>query len=271
MAGDEKVNIIVVKKGGKHKPHSSAWKVAYADFVTAMMAFFIVMWVLALSEDIKAAIAAYFNNPVKSKSGSTNIDLKHTPIKPPSSQELAIQEKQRLQKKAEQTLAELRSNPEFKDMAKNVEIAFTPEGMKIELLNSDAFFDVGTATLKPIAADLLEQVGNLLTDIPNHVIIEGHTDARPFAGSGRGIGYDNYNLSSDRANAARVALIRGGLPEERLDAVRGFADKELRNSADPYDASNRRISILVRYLGKPDSLKLTIPQTMMQGSVKKSK
>jgi chemotaxis protein MotB len=96
-------------------------------------------------------------------------------------------------------------------------------------------------------------------DLPNHIIIEGHTDSRPFIGSGGVKGYDNYNLSADRANSARVAIFSSGLSEDRLDAVNGFADKKLRNTADPYDASNRRTSILVKYLGKPDTTKVSIP------------
>jgi chemotaxis protein MotB len=273
MAGDEKVNIIVIKKGKKHKPHSSAWKVAYADFVTAMMAFFIVMWVLALSADIKTMIAAYFNDPVKYKSGNSIVQMKMSQPHQANPQQMQNQQTQQqrqqqerrvMETKATETLKKLKDNPQFTEMTKHVEVVFTPEGMKIELLNADAFFDVGTAKLKPLAVELLEQVGAMLSELPNHVIIEGHTDARPYAGSSRGLGYDNYNLSADRANAARVAILRGGLPEDRLDAVRGFADKELRNPSDPLDAVNRRTSILVEYLGRPDSLQFKLKKLPTQ-------
>ena len=220
--------IIIKKTHGKHKPHGGAWKVAYADFVTAMMAFFIVMWVLAQSEDVKASIAAYFNNPrgMPGKSGNSAMKMKFTTVKP--STENAI-----FKKLGKDIAKKLEQDPQFKELAKNVKIEYTKEGMKIEILKSDAYFDVSSARLKPEGEKLLEEVGSMISKIPNGIIIEGHTDAQPYSSKALG-SYDNYNLSCDRANAARVAIIRGGVSESQFRLLRGFADKNLKDPNKPF-------------------------------------
>lgn len=238
--------IIVKKVGKKHKPHSSAWKVAYADFVTAMMAFFIVMWVLAQSESVKGAMAAYFKDPTgqTNKQGQALMNTPSQNIKPIMRQQIAKANKERLKMLKDEMVKELKKNEEFKDMIDQTELSFNKEGLIIEILHSDIHFQVGSAVLKPESVKFIKFIGSSLAQIPNHISIEGHTDSRPYTYKKN---YDNFSLSSDRANSARYALMSGGLPLNQIDEIRGMADKKLRNSKDPYDSVNRRVTIIVKY------------------------
>ncbi len=250
---DEKDRPIIIKKivGGGHGHHGGAWKVAYADFVTAMMALFIVLWILGQDDAVKENIAGYFNDP-------TGFGVGNGPsaIDGPGKKNIAPtiltefqkkeKEKERLTDMGEKLLNNLKDQ-DFKALADQISIEITDEGLRIEIMesNSDAFFEVGTSTLKQSAVKILSIMGKQIALVDNKIVVEGHTDSRPF--SNGQYGYSNYELSADRANAARRALISSGLGEEQIEEIRGYADNKLKNKADPYDVVNRRISIIVRY------------------------
>jgi chemotaxis protein MotB len=253
--------IIINKKGKGHGGHhGGAWKVAYADFVTAMMAFFIVMWILAQSQEVKQQVSSYFKDPVgfTTKKGKYILDggggsQKAIMLKPElaasggkGKEEGVAQQRQKLEEVSQEIMQEISAAPELKELLDKISITFDEQGMRIEIIKTDdVFFDIGGATLKKAARDLLTIIGKNLAKLNNRVVVEGHTDARPYPG--KGFGYSNFELSSDRANSARRALMLGGVNIKQFDEVRGFADTKLRNPKDPYDSQNRRITILVKY------------------------
>ena len=258
MNGDtDLAPIIVKKKKGHGGHHGGAWKVAYADFVTAMMALFIVLWVLSQDDAMKESVARYFKDPIGfSDKGKGVMVAKTSSVSDaPSS---AIEDKQllkksettELKKMGEKIISELSSNPKFKKLSDQIEIQVTDEGLRIEIMDSDEdlFFEVGTSTLKSNAQLLLKEIGDNLASVPNLVVVEGHTDSRPFSGNGKGM--TNFELSSDRANAARRALTQSALDPSKIYEVRGYADRRLRDKVDPYNVVNRRISIIVKYSGE---------------------
>lgn len=247
---------IIIKKGkkGGGGHHGGAWKVAYADFVTAMMALFIVLWVLSQSEEVKKSVAEYFRNPtgfslISTGEGQSLLNqgagIDNTIIANLKQKELEMEMMNQLAESIKQNIQE---NEEFKEFAANFDIQITTEGLRMEILETrnDLFFEIGTAKLKPEAKRLIMNIGNQLQKLNNYIIVEGHTDSRPFIS--RGNEYTNFELSADRANAARRALIEGGLDESKLLEIRGMADRKLRNPKDPYDSSNRRVSILVKFV-----------------------
>jgi chemotaxis protein MotB len=246
--------VVKKKKKGEHGAHGGAWKVAYADFVTAMMALFIVLWVMGQDAKIKEAVASYFKNPsgisLGIGSGLFNDGKKIiNDAKDSKVNELLIKEleKQKLTQMGEELLDQIKQDKEFKDILDQVKIEFVDEGMLIELIESqhDAFFEIGTAKLSEKAFNLIKTVGKKLSALDNKLIIEGHTDARPYQNDGTG--YTNYELSSDRANSARRALVIGGVRDNQINEIRGYADKKLRNPSNPFDVFNRRVSIIVKY------------------------
>ncbi len=247
-------NPIIIKKskshGGGH--HGGAWKVAYADFVTAMMALFIVLWVLGQDDAVKEAVAKYFKDPIGLSSKGQNVlegnsDLLDADIKRQLEQRQT--EAQQLKSMGDKLLSELKSNPEFADITGQIKIEIVDEGLRIEMLDSDKniFFEIGTATLKPEAVSLLKKIGDYLGKMPNKIVIEGHTDARPYKGQD---GYTNFELSADRANSARRALELSLLDPKKIDEIRGYADRRLRDKEDPFNLVNRRISIIVKFKNK---------------------
>ncbi len=253
VSGEAPVIRIVRKKKGEAGHHGGAWKVAYADFVTAMMAFFLVMWIVGLSKPTRQAIAAYFKNPsmfekpggVKPLGAADNTMIaKPDPVKSSDSAKIEALFKA----KAEAILQELKKTPEFKDMRDSVQVRLTNEGLRIELLekSSALFFDPGSAHLKPRTVHLLQLIAKQLKDLNNPIVIEGHTDSRPLNGAN---GYSNWELSADRANSARKAMEEHGLRQGQILAVRGFADRKLLRPDEPTHFSNRRVSILVAYTG----------------------
>ncbi|MCX6591025.1 MAG: OmpA family protein [Acidobacteria bacterium] len=229
--------IIIKKKGGHGGHHGGAWKVAYADFVTAMMAFFMVMWLMNAGEKVKESVAGYFNDPTgyKGSPGSgaagTGDGLSITKDEMPD-----------LQKKLEQALKEM---PKFEEMKDNIKFTVTGEGLRIELLETEngMFFGSGSPNPSKEGRELLEKMAEELGKMPNAVLIEGHTDSKPFSGQG----YTNWELSADRANMSRKVMQNAGLRSDQVLQVRGFADQRLFKKEDPTDASNRRISIIVQY------------------------
>lgn len=257
MANTEATIRIVKKKSGGHGHHGGAWKVAYADFVTAMMAFFLVMWILGLSKPQRQAIASFFRNKpgfmttsASSPIGQgTAVDIRkglNAPIMPqdagkgsenPSLQHLLDAVKDSLTN-------EISSIPELKDLKSSIEMQVTKEGLRIELIEtrSSLFFDSGSANLKGHSNLLLQTIAKRLKTVQNPIVIEGHTDSHPLGRSG---GYSNWELSADRANAARRAMEGAGMASSQIASVRGYADRKLKLKSDPFHFSNRRVSILV--------------------------
>lgn len=244
---------IIIKKivsgGGGH--HGGAWKVAYADFVTAMMALFIVLWILGQDDAIKENIQHYFNDPIgfAGGKGPSVIDGNGNKIISPKILTDLDQkqiERQRLEDMGEELISNLK-NQDFRDLVDNIVVEITDEGLRIEIMesNNDAFFEVGTASLKGSAREILITIGKQMKELNNKIVVEGHTDARPFPNGSNG--YSNYELSADRANSARRVLIESGLASNQVDEIRGYADNRLRDPKNPFDIVNRRISIIVKF------------------------
>ncbi|HET7274969.1 MAG TPA: flagellar motor protein MotB [Longimicrobiaceae bacterium] len=254
MAPDKKPIIIrkVVKKGhGGH--HGGSWKVAYADFVTAMMAFFMVMWILGMDESTRKSIEAYFSaNPVGITQGfaAGNNPLAVT-NSPPSVKMIGRgQQVQDFRRVAQKILAGIQAADVLREIDAKIEIVVTEEGLRIELIegaSGESFFDFGSARLKEPARRALAIIAVELNTLSSPLILEGHTDAAQFGSPG----YSNWELSADRANAARRSLERSGVPRGRILEIRGHADRYLRVPSDPLDPSNRRISILLPFTSVP--------------------
>jgi chemotaxis protein MotB len=260
--------IILFKKAKPHAvPHGGSWKVAYADFVTAMMSLFIVLWLMNTSDHVRRAVAGYFNDPL-GRSALTGTDRSGTADNLPITRDNIRQLKARL----EQSIRQLN---DLKSLSNQIEITVTPEGLRIELLETKdgSFFHTGSAELNANGRELLSVLATQLGTVPNRVSIEGHTDARPYAGAAN---YGNWELSSDRANAARRLMQQSGLRRNQVSQVRGYADQRLRVPGNPFDPSNRRISLIVQYLDSQtpvpatnESVAANTPPAPAAGSVKK--
>lgn len=249
--------IIVVKKKGKHHGHhGGAWKVAYADFVTAMMAFFLVMWLVNQSDVVKESVGGYFRDPAgfadKAGSGVLNSGaalLSHP--KPPANEE-EEQERERKEKIAREQLEEtgetimetMEQLPGLLKVQDRVEVEMTNEGLRIQLMESgdSTFFDIGSAKLAPSGISVVSAIGDIIAPLDNEVIVEGHTDSRRYT---RSDVYSNWELSSDRANTARRVLETRGIAPGRFAEIRAFADNQLRYPDNSEDARNRRIAIII--------------------------
>jgi chemotaxis protein MotB len=251
MKDGGQIIIVRKKKGGHGGHHGGAWKVAYADFVTAMMAFFLVMWLVTQKQEVKASIGGYFRDPgvfdyQKSKGilpggGAPGAE----PPRPPESDKASLQqEEQALKDAAGRIKQQLMKVPAFATLRDQIEFIVTAEGLRIELVerSGSSFFDSGSAVLRGESEQILSVIAGELGHLQNDVVIEGHTDSRPFA---RGERYGNWELSVDRANAARRVMEGHGLGGHQVRAVRGFADTAL-HIQDPLDPRNRRVSIVVR-------------------------
>lgn len=235
--------IIIRKKSGHAGHHGGAWKVAYADFVTAMMALFIVLWLLNSNDKIRKAISAYFQDPsgTGQHSGSATAGTGET---------LSVG-KDNMDSLKEQLEQALKKSPEFEKLKDYVQMSVTGEGLRVELLESEKgmFFESGSPVPTSVGRDLIERLAEQLRTLPNELLIEGHTDSRPFGGRPD---YTNWELSSDRANEARRVMEAAGLRPGQVIQVRGFADHDPRDRNHPEAASNRRVSVIVRYQNVPD-------------------
>lgn len=253
MAKSELAPIIIkkIKKGG-HGHHGGSWKVAYADFVTAMMALFIVLWVLAQQDKAKEAVSLYFTEPNLTPQ-EIKQRLEH-PAMPSSKVKMEVpkkgekyqsfkEEHKKLKALAKKIQKRLEGLKWFKSMKGQLLIELTDEGLRIEFLDAAKapFFDVGSPMPKSVTVQALTEMAAEIRKVPNPVAIEGHTDSRPFMSPT----YGNWELSADRANAARRILEAGGV--HRIAEVRGLADVHLRDTAHPYSESNRRVSLIVRH------------------------
>jgi chemotaxis protein MotB len=275
MSDDSQRPIIVKRiKKSAHGHHGGAWKIAYADFVTAMMAFFLLMWLLgSTAKGDLAGIAEYFKTPLKvalaggSGSGDSSSILKG------GGQDLSrisgqvkrgeVQEKKKVLNihaaKAEiarlekEKLGELKSrldkaieaSPALKQFRKQLLIDITTEGLRIQIVDEQSrpMFDSGSAAMKPYAKEILREIGKVLNEVPNHINLSGHTDATPYS-AGEG-GYSNWELSADRANSSRRELIAGGMDEGKILRVVGLSSAVLFDKTAPLNPINRRISIIV--------------------------
>ena len=252
----------IIKKVVGRGHHGGAWKVAYADFVTAMMALFIVLWIVGQSKEIKDAVAAHFKDPsvihkgsgsvLKGGAGPGGSVMPPPPTKPPEGDAQAKEKADRtmLETTAVTLREKIHRETHLANLEKRITIDVVEDGLRVQLLETSqgVFFDVGSATVSPATREILGIVAQEIRRLPNEIAVEGHTDSRPYAGAPN---YSNWELSADRANAARRILEANGIPFEKIAHVVGYADRRLVNRADPYEAANRRISIIVRFQTKP--------------------
>ncbi len=257
MAAKAQPIIVIKKVSGHGGHHSGAWKVAYADFVTAMMALFIVLWLMSQSEQVKKAVAGYFNDP----KGTASLLGTTMPESGKGTTPAASQNQQQLQELKEKLEKEIQANKELHKLIKQIEITITPEGLRIELLEtkSGTFYQSGSAQLSSSGQELLALLAKELKTLPNKLLIEGHTDAAQYSNNAN---YSNWELSADRANSARRLLQQDGVRPDQVTQVRGFADQMLRVKNNPFDPSNRRITILVK-----NNENATAPQQLAHAQV----
>jgi chemotaxis protein MotB len=263
---------IIVKRvkrfGGGH--HGGAWKIAFADFATAMMAFFLVLWLMSsATPEQLIAIAGYFKDPVGfSDSGSPyvidlggspemspdqtlNPEVKSTPApdKVPvdaDKQDAAAEqvEQERLEMLLQELQTKVNENPQLAKFKDQILFEITQDGLRIQIMDAEnrPMFDIGSARLKPYFEDILLAMADTIKAVPNKVSISGHTDATPYVGNN---GFGNWELSAGRANAARRALIAGGYPDPQVARVVGYASSSLYDKEHPDNPINRRIDIVV--------------------------
>lgn len=276
MAGNDNTIIIKKVKKGGHGAHGGAWKLAYADFVTAMMAFFLLMWLIGTTDTkYRQGIAEYFKDPWKAslaggdstgdatsliKGGGEDVTQSLGQVKMTNegrqlsisdasdkdvedeAKRLDVNHLKDLKKKLENMIE---TNPLLTQFKEQLKIDITQEGLRIQIIDQDKrpMFNIASAKMESYAAQIIDLLAPTINELPNRISISGHTDARPFPGSGQG--YSNWELSSDRANAARKELIHGGLKEEKVVRVIGLSSSVPLNKNDPFDPINRRISIIV--------------------------
>ncbi len=278
MAGDaKKLQPIIVKRVKKsgHATHGGAWKIAYADFVTAMMAFFLLMWLLgSTSEGDKKGISDYFQSPMKvalqggsgAGASSSVINGGGSDLTQSSGQakrgdgadkrakkmsgelkksEIAKRDAKMLAALSAKIAGAISNNPKMAEFSSQIRLEITPDGLLIQIVDDQKrpMFDSGSAVLKPYMRDILREIGTALLDVENKISLDGHTDRSAYGNAGKG--YSNWELSADRANASRRELANAGMPEDKLARVVGMASSLLLDAADPLSPSNRRISILV--------------------------
>lgn len=241
--------IVIKKKGGHGGHHGGAWKVAYADFVTAMMSLFIVLWLMnATPKETQEVIAGYFNDPKGTAS------WKGSEGKPIPKDSKESKEAKEAKDKADMANLKMDLTKAIENMSllnkvkKQIEITVTEEGLRVELVEDEkgTFFESGNAKPTPMLEEILKVLANQLKSVPNKLSIEGYTDAAPYA---NGNGYSNWELSTDRANSARRVMQNDGIRFDQVSQVRGFGDQRLHVPDKPFDAANRRVSLVIQKLG----------------------
>ena len=277
MATEKKLQPIIIKrvKKGGHAVHGGAWKIAYADFVTAMMAFFLLMWLLgSTAKGELQGISDYFSSPLKvamaggdgsgnSSSvipgGGNDLSKVHGQVRRSDTDsekarrqsidtaraERAKQDAERIKTLQAKIDALITENPRLNEYKSQIRIDVTPDGLQIQIVDDQnrPMFDSGSAMVKPYMRDILREIGAALNGVENRVSLAGHTDAVPYSNSDRG--YSNWELSSDRANATRRELVAAGMPDAKLGRVVGLAASDLLEPDNPRSAANRRITITV--------------------------
>ena len=277
---DEGTQPIIIRRARKqkHGHHGGAWKVAYADFVTAMMAFFLVMWLLGIgTREQRAAVAEYFKNPSMTPGlatmappgqvgpgGASNsmiqlggsMDLPRgpgkdkagAPVAKGSTKDAAARarraDKARLEELMKQLNASIQNSQALAPFKDQLLIDISPEGLRIQIVDklNRPMFATGSASLKPYTVQILQELGQSIDGVPNKISISGHTDDAPYSSEHN---YSNWELSADRGNAARRALIAGGLDPDKIARVVGLAASVPFDKQNPADPINRRISIIV--------------------------
>jgi chemotaxis protein MotB len=252
---EEKARRRIVKKKKKHGHHGGAWKVAYADLVTALMALFMVLWLISQGDDkLKKAIASYFRSPGVFNTleggilgGPTKVSKEPSPLTAKDDEQALFSTAALLQKS-------FATRPEFSKYKDQIKIELTDEGLRIQILDKAerVSFASGRAELTPDAQAILTEIGHAICALPNPIVIGGHTDRHTFPA---GSTYTNWELSADRANAARRALEAACVQPQQIRRIVGHADTELLVPSDPYAPANRRISIVVMRMGAPVSTK----------------
>jgi chemotaxis protein MotB len=240
MANEEQI-IIVKKKGGHAGHHGGAWKVAYADFVTAMMALFIVLWLMNSSKPVQEAVGGYFRDPngtAQKKGTQLGGAGDAGPVK-----------KEDMSKLKEDLMKAMEKMANFDKIKNRIEMTITPEGLKIELMEdpNGTFFENGKAEPTPSLDSLLKVLSTVAGKLPNPISIEGHTDSKPYSDAKN---YGNWELSTDRANTARRVMESSGVRPNQVVQVRGYADRDLRKPLQPLDSSNRRVTVIIQYVQK---------------------
>ncbi|SDK58413.1 flagellar motor protein MotB [Billgrantia gudaonensis] len=255
--------IIIRRKKVVHAHHGGSWKIALADFMTALMALFLVMWILSVAtEEQREGVAEYFSTPLVNavtggdRSGSTQVipgggpDPAHSDGErariDPQERTRPSEEQRRffmdLQRRIESVIEQ---DPDLRQLRDQMRFDLTPEGLRIQLLDTEQrpMFDLGSARVEPYMRDLLRAMAPLINELPNQLSISGHTDSLAYLNGYRG--YSNWELSTDRANASRRELVEGGLESAKLLRVSGFADRVPMPETEPFDPVNRRIELLV--------------------------
>ncbi len=236
------------KKAAHGGGHGGAWKVAYADFVTAMLALFIVLWILSQDQPTKEAIAGYFRDPIgfSESMGSAKISTVPGKAPPPTTAQVMQELEKSLTEEATRMQNALQSRPEFDELSEFVDISVTDEGIRIELRDNTKFnfFEVGSANVTRQLHQLMRLLTPEIEKLGYPIAIEGHTDNRQYGGSGSG--YTNWELSTERANSIRRVMIGYGLKSFRIQQVTGFSDTRPLNSGNLAAPENRRVSILIK-------------------------
>ncbi|NYT71460.1 flagellar motor protein MotB [Halomonas sp. QX-2] len=271
--GGDKRPIVIRRKKVVHAHHGGAWKIALADFMTALMAFFLVLWLLSVSsEETRRGVAEYFSTPLVTaitggdRSGSTSVIPGGGPDPTHSDGERAridslqrtrpsMQERNFFRDLQERIERAIERDPELRQLRNQMRFDLTREGLRIQLLDTDQrpMFELGSDQVAPYMRSLLRTIAPLLNELPNELSISGHTDSVPYAGGYRG--YSNWELSNDRANASRRELIAGGFDPGQLLRVSGFADRVLLPETEPTDPINRRIELVVLFPEIADAIR----------------
>jgi chemotaxis protein MotB len=273
----KKLQPIIIKRVKKpaHVSHGGAWKIAYADFVTAMMAFFLLMWLLgSTSEGDKKGLSDYFQSPLKVAmqggpgAGASNSvmngggndvtqsagqakrgDGADRKAKQQAGEQTkaqqAARDAQKLSELSAKISAMISNTPKLAEFSKQIQLSMTPDGLQIQIVDDQKrpMFDSGSATVKPYMHDILQEIGAMLVDVDNKVSLDGHTDQTPYGAGARG--YSNWELSADRANASRRELVAAGMPDDKVARIMGLASSILLDQENPRSPTNRRISITV--------------------------
>lgn len=270
--------IIIKKKKshGDHAHHGGSWKVAYADFVTAMMAFFMVMWIMGLSDDTRAQIQGYFNDPLGFVKNQPKLPMNIAPPGTPNASkgpgagdgnEAHKGDAKELTKMKEEIVERMEADADLSKLLKYVEIEVTTEGLRIELVESTiaTFFQSGSSQILPSGLSFVKRIGPLIASSNRPLVIEGHTDAQPYASNV----YTNLDLSADRAQSMRKALQNAGVPMAQIEQIRALGDTQLKRPDKPYDVSNRRVSLLLPFQ-KPKDSKKYLPRDEFENRLKVS-
>lgn len=253
---------VVIRRSRPSGDHSGGtWKVAYGDFVTTMFALFIVLWASNQNPQAREAIGNYFRQPNSQATGAATKGILTAQLAAAESQ---LPQDETLEAVAKRLDALINAEAEFKGLRDQISIEMTPEGLRIHLMEKDdsLFFDIGSATLKPAIRGLLGLIARVAGRLPNEVAIEGHTDSRPYQGSLHN--YSNWELSADRANSARRAMEESGLRPRQVTRVLGYADHHLLEPANPREAKNRRVSVIIkRRTGNAEELQQLVAENRL--------